>query len=73
VVLVMLDFQVVLLEGGKFLGAFAKLQKAAVSFVMSVCMEQLGSHWTGLSLNLIFEYFLEIYQENSSFIEIRQE
>jgi hypothetical protein len=32
------------------LGAFAKLRKATVSFVMSVClsarMEQLGSHWT---------------------------
>jgi len=33
----------------KFLGAFTKLQKTAISFVMSVCMEQLGSHWTGLS------------------------
>ena len=38
----------------KFLGAFAKLRKAAISFVMSVRpsvrpsvrMEQLGSHWT---------------------------
>jgi hypothetical protein len=37
-----------------FLGAFAELQKATVSFVMSVCLsdrpsariEQLGSHWT---------------------------
>ena len=35
-----------------FLGAFAKLQKATVRFVMSVClclsgcMEQHGSHWT---------------------------
>jgi len=33
-----------------FLGAFAKLRKATVSYVMSahpsVCMEQLGSHWT---------------------------
>jgi len=35
------------------LGAFEKFQKAAISFVMSVClsnlsvcMEQLGSHWT---------------------------
>ena len=28
-----------------FLGAFAKLRKATVSFVMSVCMKQLGSHW----------------------------
>jgi hypothetical protein len=31
-----------------FLGAFAKLRKATISFVMSVCLsaEQLGSHWT---------------------------
>jgi hypothetical protein len=32
------------------LGAFAKLRKATVSFIMSVCpsvaMEQLDSHWT---------------------------
>ena len=39
-----------------FLGAFAKLRKVTVSFVMSVCptvcvsvrVEQLGSHWTDL-------------------------
>ena len=34
----------------RFLGAFAKLRKARISVVMSVCpsvrMEQLGSHWT---------------------------
>ena len=34
----------------QFLGTFAKLGKATISFVMSVCpsvrMEQLGSHWT---------------------------
>jgi hypothetical protein len=29
-----------------FLGAFAKLLKATVSFVMSVRMEQLGFQWT---------------------------
>jgi len=29
-----------------FLGAFTKLRKATVSFVMSVRMEQLGSHST---------------------------
>jgi hypothetical protein len=38
------------LESHKILGAFAKLQKATDSFVMSirlsVRMEQLGSHWT---------------------------
>jgi len=36
--------------GLPFLGAFAKLQNAAVGFVMSgrphVRVEQLGSHWT---------------------------
>jgi hypothetical protein len=39
-----------LLRSLTFLGAFAKLRKATVSFVMSVRlsvrMEQLGSHWT---------------------------
>jgi len=33
-----------------FLWAFPKLQKAAISFVtsvqLSICIEQLGSHWT---------------------------
>ena len=28
-----------------FLGAFKNLWKAAISFVMSICMEQLDSHW----------------------------
>jgi hypothetical protein len=28
------------------LGAFAKLRKVTISIVMSVGMEQLGSHWT---------------------------
>jgi len=28
-----------------FLGAFTELRKAIISFVMSVRMEQLGSHW----------------------------
>jgi hypothetical protein len=39
-----------------FLGAFAKMQKATVSFALSVClsvrMEQLSSHWAGLHENL---------------------
>ena len=30
----------------QFLGAFAKLRNATISFVMSVRMEQLGSYWT---------------------------
>ena len=29
-----------------FLGAFAKLRKSTISFVMSVRMEKLGSQWT---------------------------
>jgi hypothetical protein len=36
-------------------------------------MEQLGSHWTDFSRNLIFEYFSKNYPENSSFIKIGQE
>ena len=42
------DYQLV--HGAYFLGASAKLPKAAISFVMfaraSVRMEELGSHWT---------------------------
>jgi hypothetical protein len=37
------------LAGDKFLGTFAKVQKATISFVLSaplsVRMEKLGSHW----------------------------
>ena len=29
-----------------FLGVFAELTKSTVSFIMSVRVEQLGSHWT---------------------------
>ena len=45
-----------------FLGAFTELQKAIVSFVVSVCpsvpMEELGSHWMGFCeiLYLIIPY-----------------
>ena len=45
-----------------FLGAFAVLRKATISFGMclSVCpsfrMEQLGPHWTDL-YEILFEYF----------------
>jgi hypothetical protein len=31
--------------GQLFLGTFAQLQKALIGFIMSVHMEQLGSHW----------------------------
>jgi hypothetical protein len=44
-----------------FLGAFAKLRKATVSFVMYVCpsvsMEHLGVPLDGFSLNLIWVFF----------------
>ena len=43
------------------LGAFAKLRKATISFVLSVCpsvrMEQLGSNWTDFRGILMFVYF----------------
>ena len=57
-----------------FLGSFAKLRKATISFVMSV-----RPHGTtllqldGFSWNLIFEDFSKICRENSRFIKIGQE
>jgi len=60
-----------------FLGDFAKLRKAIISFVMSVRpsvrMERLGSHWTDFHANLIFVYFAKICRGNSSLIEIWKE
>jgi len=46
--------QNIAIRSGVFLGAFAKLRKVTISFIMSIClsvppsvrMEQLGSHWT---------------------------
>jgi hypothetical protein len=46
-----------------FLGAFTKVQKATANTVMSVCMEQLGPHWTTFHDILIFEKFLKICQK----------
>jgi hypothetical protein len=51
-------------------GAFAKLRKATISFLMtvrlsvrpSVCMEQLGSHWKNFVK--FDEYFSKICPEN---------
>jgi hypothetical protein len=41
---------ILLMSGVQFVGAFAKLRKVTISFLMSVCpsvrMEQLGSQWT---------------------------
>jgi hypothetical protein len=60
----------------RFLDAFAKLGKAAISFVMSVRpsvrLEQLSSHWTDLHQIWYFLYFSKLCRENSSFIKIGQ-
>ena len=47
------------------LGAFAKLRKSTISFVMSVCpsvrKEELGSYWTDLKKkNDISEFFKDL-------------
>ena len=62
-----------------FLGAFAKLRKATLSFVMSVrpsvCLS-VGPHGTfqrlkdGFSWNFIYQYFSKICQENESSINL---
>jgi hypothetical protein len=53
-----------------FLGTFAKLWKAAVSFVMSVCMsgrtDQLAFHQTGFHENL----YLSIFHNSVEKIEV---
>ena len=58
-------------------GAFAKLRKAIISFVMSVLpsvrMEQLGSHWTDFHEILMCNYFSKNFRENSSFFKIWEE
>jgi hypothetical protein len=69
-----------------FLGTFAKLRKATISFVASVrppvylyvclflCLslrtEQLSSSWKAFHEKLIFQDFLKIRRENSSLIKI---
>jgi len=63
------------LELHEFLGAFAKLCKATVSFVMSVFPSDIPHGTTrlpqdGFSLNLLFDYFSKICRENPSFIKI---
>jgi hypothetical protein len=55
-----------------FLGTPAKLRKATVSFVMSICSSVCPHGETPLpmdrsALNLMFEYFSEICSENSKF------
>jgi hypothetical protein len=60
----------------QLLGAFSKLWKATVSFVMPVCpsaWNKSAPNWMDFSWKLKFEYFSKICQENSSFIQIWQE
>ena len=61
----------------RFLGAFAKLRKVTVRFVMSVCLSVCPHGKTRFPLdgfleNWIFEYFSKICRENSSFFKISQ-
>jgi hypothetical protein len=49
-----------------FLGAFAELRKATISFIMSVCpsvsvrIEQLGSYWTDFGES----WYLDIFRKS---------
>jgi hypothetical protein len=45
------------------LGAFAKLRKATISFVMSVRLEQLGFHWTDFHEMWYFDIFRKSVQK----------
>ena len=64
-----------------FLGTFAKLRKATISFVISVRpsvyrsarMEQLGSHWTDFHEVWYLSIFRYICRENCRVIKIWQE
>jgi len=60
-----------------FLVAFAKLRKANINFVISICPSVCSHRTTGLPsdeflLNYIFVYFSKSCRENSSFIKIWQ-
>jgi hypothetical protein len=50
-----------------FLGAFAKLPKATISFLKSLClsvrMEQLGSHWTDFHEIRYLSIFLKFIEK----------
>jgi hypothetical protein len=62
----------------KFLGAFEKLQKATIRFVLSVSLSVRPHGTTRLSGQIfvqcdIWVFFSEICLENPSFIKFRQE
>ena len=57
-----------------FLGAFVKLRRATISYIMSVCPHRTTRlPLEGFTLNLTLEYFSTICRENPSFIKIWQE
>ena len=53
-----------------FLGAFAKLRKATVTFMSVCCMGELGSHWTDFDETWYLSPFSKICLQNSRFIKI---
>ena len=59
----MLIFPRLLLSSGCSLSSFAKLRKATIGFVISVCpsvrMEQLESHWTDFDEIRYLGFFLK--------------
>jgi hypothetical protein len=58
---------------GRSLGAFAKLRRATINFVMSVCPHRRARlPINGILWDLIFDTVSNICRENSSFIKIRQ-
>jgi hypothetical protein len=64
-------------QNSELLGAFAKLRKATISFVLCVCLS-IRPHGTsrlpmgGFSWNFTFEHFSKILREDSSFIKVSQ-
>ena len=59
----------------KFLGAFVKLRKATISFVMFACPSAWNSPPSGrilIKLHIFGFFSPKICRENSSFTEIRQ-
>jgi len=54
------------------LGTFAKLRKVSVSFITSVRMEQLSSHWMDFH-EIWYWNILQKPTQSSSFIKIGQE
>jgi hypothetical protein len=56
---------------GAFLEVIAKLRKVTIRFVMAICPH--GTTRLSHFHEMIFEDFLKICRENSSFVEIGQE